>query len=212
MEKPWWTVTRVGDFNIAWMACTFSTNGIQDPSKQVLMCYEQKQEILGLIQKLSSHSDIDAVIITPHWGDEYQHQPSKKEIQLGRDMIAAGATAVMATHPHVIQPWEKISFGEREGLIAYSSGNFVSGQIGTARRSSMMYALQLVQSPRNRKLSIKSARYLPLFMETRGGFQVQPVWNDQRVSAEASQIWSRLYHPANRITDPRSLFINECAR
>lgn len=212
LSRPWWTFTRSGNFNIAWIACTYSTNGIRDPHKQVLMCFEQRQEILDMIRTLSNDSNVDAVVVTPHWGREYQHQPSNAEIQLGRAMIAAGATAVMATHPHVIQPWEKVSIGDREGLIAYSSGNFVSGQIGTARRASMMYALQLVQSPRSRKLSIKSARYLPLSMETRGGFRVEPVWDDSRVSSEASRIWNGMYHSANRITNANQLFVNECQR
>ncbi len=40
-----------------------------------------------------------------------------------------GATSVIATHPHVLQPWERyISRDGREALIAYSTGNFVSNQ------------------------------------------------------------------------------------
>jgi hypothetical protein len=114
MSRPWWTITRSGNFNIAWIACTYSTNGIRDPHKQVLMCFEQRQEILEMIRTLSNDSNVDAVVVTPHWGREYQHQPSNAEIQLGRAMITAGATAVIATHPHVIQPWEKVSVGDRE--------------------------------------------------------------------------------------------------
>ncbi len=61
---------------IAWIACTYSTNSIADRQSQVLTCYDDRQELLALIAAQAERSDVAAVIVTPHWGHEYQHSPN----------------------------------------------------------------------------------------------------------------------------------------
>jgi poly-gamma-glutamate capsule biosynthesis protein CapA/YwtB (metallophosphatase superfamily) len=63
----------------------------------------------------------DFVIVYPHWGLEYQFQPSRRQREAARMMIDAGADLVVGAHPHVIQTVEYY-----EGKwIFYSLGNFV---------------------------------------------------------------------------------------
>lgn len=202
MDQPWHTVTRVKGRNIAWLACTFSTNGIRDDLKQVLPCYENPNRVLNLIRNLASQRDIDAVIVTPHWGNEYQHKPHDNQIWLGRNMIEAGATAVLGTHPHVIQPWEKhITADGREGFIIYSTGNFVSGQPPLPRRVSVMVQLNLVAG-KSQKMKIRGVQYLPLYMQkSQRGYEVLPVYSfDQNIPAEAVKIWKMVFNDQHRIT------------
>src|SRR5690606_17932363 len=40
-QSAWSTLTREGGFTLAWIACTYDTNGIKDPHRQVLLCYGQ---------------------------------------------------------------------------------------------------------------------------------------------------------------------------
>lgn len=72
----------------------------------------------------------DAVIVSAHWGTEYVQKPGKYQVDKAHRMIAAGAIAVLGHHPHVLQPIELYRAGkwEREGVIAYSLGNFISNQ------------------------------------------------------------------------------------
>jgi len=201
MDQPWHTITQVKGRNIAWLACTFSTNGIPDKKSQVLPCYQNQKELIGLVQALSKDSDIDAVIVTPHWGEEYQHQPQSSQITLGRQLIEAGATAVLGTHPHVVQPWEKYHAKDgREGFIIYSTGNFVSGQAPTPRRVSLMVQLNLTGF-NNQKLKIRGVQFLPLLMQKSfRGYEVAPVLRyDQNVPAEAVSIWRKFYHEHQRM-------------
>jgi len=86
-----------------------------------------------MTRELSRRPDIHAVMVTPHWGIEYQHKPERKQVEWGKDIAEAGATAIIGQHPHVMQPFDKITTSDgREVAIAYSLGNFVSGQIGPA--------------------------------------------------------------------------------
>ncbi len=63
----------------------------------------------------------DCVIVTFHWGKEYTHELTAEQKRLARAAIAAGADLVLGHHPHVLQGIEFY----KEGVIAYSLGNFV---------------------------------------------------------------------------------------
>lgn len=187
--ERWHAITRVGDLSLAWIACTKHTNQIEDPNGQVLRCGDGAavrktiERLLGRGRYAKRKPKVDAVIVTPHWGKEYSHFPREREQRIAREWIEAGATAVIASHPHVIQPWEKVEASDgREGLIFHSLGNFASHQPELSRRSSVLLYLTFVvdessvelgetaeaaaaPSPR---LRIAGARYLPLHVRQDG--------------------------------------------
>jgi poly-gamma-glutamate capsule biosynthesis protein CapA/YwtB (metallophosphatase superfamily) len=71
----------------------------------------------------------DAVVVSLHWGDEYQQQPREPDVALAHRLADAGALVVLGHHPHVLQPIELYARSDgRTALIAYSLGNFVSNQ------------------------------------------------------------------------------------
>lgn len=146
-SRPWSAVTRAKGFAIAWVACTYSANGIPDRNNQLLFCYEQKNQVLGEIAELATRPGIDAVILTPHWGAENKHIPLARQRILAREAVDAGAVAVIGTHPHVLQPWEKREVADgREGLIVYSTGNFISNQRRLMERAGALVLVELVRS------------------------------------------------------------------
>lgn len=78
---------------------------------------------------LARNMNADFIVVLVHWGLEYQLQPSAWQrgvFQLLRD---EGAHLIIGSHPHVIQPveWFTTTRGD-SGLVAYSLGNFMSGQ------------------------------------------------------------------------------------
>ncbi len=73
-------------------------------------------------------SQADLVVVSIHWGNEYELKPSSRQRELARALVAAGADLVVGHHPHVLQPVERIRAGGREGVVAFSLGNFISNQ------------------------------------------------------------------------------------
>ncbi len=153
-------IMQSGSWKLAWIACTYSTNGITDKEDLVLDCFDGR--VSTLIKELKG--SVDAVIVTPHWGDEYQLSPNSQQKKYARQWIEDGAQAIIGAHPHVPQPWEKHTAKDgREGLILYSLGNFVSNQSGTAKQSSLLLYVGLTK--KNGKTWVNGARYIPLFMQ-----------------------------------------------
>jgi len=65
------------------------------------------------------------VIVSIHWGIEYERSPTERQKTLAHLAIDSGASLVLGHHPHVIQPSEEY----KDGYIFYSLGNFVFDQM-----------------------------------------------------------------------------------
>lgn len=80
-------------------------------------------QVVSRIKQLKDQ--VDFLIVFPHWGIEYDtKKPSLRQKQEGHAFIDAGASLVIGTHPHVIQPIEEYN-GK---YIFYSLGNFIFDQ------------------------------------------------------------------------------------
>ncbi len=80
------------------------------------------------IQALRADS-VGYVVVILHWGTEKAEYPDNGQRAFAHGIIDAGADAVIGHHPHVLQGIERY----RNGIIAYSLGNFVFG--GNSRDS-----------------------------------------------------------------------------
>ncbi len=65
-----------------------------------------------------------AVLISIHWGGEYQAAPGPRQRMVARTLVAAGADLIIGHGPHVLQPVEWVD----GALVAYSLGNFLFDQ------------------------------------------------------------------------------------
>lgn len=66
----------------------------------------------------------DFVVISLHWGNEYETTHNRNQEKVAKALIDAGAQLIIGHHPHVVQSVEEY----KGGYIAYSLGNFVFDQ------------------------------------------------------------------------------------
>jgi len=74
----------------------------------------------------------DPLIISIHWGTEYQPSPAPRQRALASMLANAGADVIIGHHPHVIQPMEFLprGSGQPTALVFYSLGNALFDQHG----------------------------------------------------------------------------------
>jgi poly-gamma-glutamate synthesis protein (capsule biosynthesis protein) len=194
----WSTTTEANGIRIGWIACTFSTNGIPDSKKQVLGCWTNETQIKELITELKS--SVDAVVVTPHWGEEYTANPSVAQRELSHRLLDAGATLVLGSHPHVLQPWEKYKTRDgRETFAIYSLGNFVSGQTQVARRSTILLYVGLTKTATG--IEVNGVRYVPMIMATHNGVRAVESIDRAGGNVEARRLIVNMFGSDN-IADP----------
>lgn len=159
-EEDFYKIAIIDNLRVAFLGCTEFVN-FSDFSHQVLSCGDKK--IFEIIRDVSARADVDAIVVLPHWGIEYSHTPTSYQRDYARRYLDAGAIAVVGSHPHVLQPWEKyVTKNGRETLILYSLGNFVAGQAGLARKTGTVFYLGLSKNG-NQKATIFGVGYTPTF-------------------------------------------------
>jgi poly-gamma-glutamate capsule biosynthesis protein CapA/YwtB (metallophosphatase superfamily) len=127
------TVSRLNDsplflekngFKLALLNYTYGTNGIAIPKSSIVNLLDTALMRLDIAKARDGKPD--AIIVFTHWGAEYQSLPSRHQKDLTEFCFAQGVQLVIGAHPHVLQPmeWRR----ESNQFVAYSLGNFVSGQ------------------------------------------------------------------------------------
>ncbi|MYL62642.1 CapA family protein [Bacillus hwajinpoensis] len=114
--------------SLAFLSYTYGTNGIRPPAnKPYLVNYIDKKVMRKDIQNAKKQAD--GVVVSVHFGTEYERYPNKTQLELSSFLAEAGADLILGHHPHVLQPLEWIETKDKRNvLVAYSLGNFWSGQ------------------------------------------------------------------------------------
>lgn len=85
------------------------------------------EPLLALVRRAEAEADL--TLVTIHWGIEYEHVARDYLRRRARQLVDAGADAVIAHHPHVVQGIEIVSGAP----VAYSLGNFIFDQAFSER-------------------------------------------------------------------------------
>jgi len=89
------------------------------PGVSFLELEQVKKDIVAL------KPHVDILVVSFHWGEEYKTNHNRKQENIAKSAIDAGADLIIGHHPHVIQEVEQY----KNGWIAYSLGNFVFDQM-----------------------------------------------------------------------------------
>ena len=71
---------------------------------------------------------VDLLVLSYHWGEEYQNRQNEARAGFSRRLVDAGVDIIWGNHPHVLQPWYILESQRGQALVLPSCGNFISGQ------------------------------------------------------------------------------------
>lgn len=159
------TVNRLNDYplyltrkgiRIALLNYTFGTNGIPTPKPVVVNRIDTAAIGADIARALAD--SVDVVIAFLHWGIEYERVPNEYQKRIAAYCISHGAKLVIGAHPHVIQPveWNK----KQNTLVAWSLGNFVTGQRKEFTDGGLMLRVELQRDTITHQVGIDSVGYL----------------------------------------------------
>ena len=114
-------ILDAGGVKVAQLSFTYGFNGIPLPqpwrANQINV-----QKILADARK-AREAGAEVVVLSVHWGNEYQHEATEEQKSLARQLLADPALdLIIGTHVHVVQPWEKIG----KKWVIYGLGNEVA--------------------------------------------------------------------------------------
>ncbi|MCA1053842.1 CapA family protein [Rossellomorea aquimaris] len=171
---------NVNGIKFALLSYTYGTNGIPVPEgKEYLVNLLDEKKMIAEIKK-ARQMDIDMVIMSLHWGNEYQRFPTEEQQRLAKVLTESGADIIFGHHPHVLQPLQtyKTSDG-REAVVVYSLGNFLSGQKDDYKDIGGMAEIQVLldRSPAGSVITYPSITFHPTYVGERNykNYRIYPL-------------------------------------
>lgn len=111
----------------------------------------------------------DVVIVSMHWGAEYQHNPSTDQIALAQKLLADNdIDLIVGHHAHVVQPFARAANGK---WVAYGLGNLVAAQPGQDRNEGVISRFTFSRSLKG-TWSVSRAEFVPTFIDQGPPFRV----------------------------------------
>lgn len=156
-------IIEKNNIRLAILNYTYATNGLvaQEPN---VVNYIDKDLIVKDIQK-AKLAEPDFIIVTLHWGIEYQQTENKQQNELAEYLLANGADAIIGGHPHVVQPirtyYNYTDDSSRYNLVVYSMGNLVSNQRERYRNGGILVELNLMKTDHTR---VNDFNYTPAWV------------------------------------------------
>lgn len=117
----------------------------------------------------------DYLIVSMHWGNEYQLTTTGYQRKLAQELCDWGADLIVGTHPHVLEPVEWLENEQaHKTLCVYSLGNFVSGQHKRATMLGGILDVRLTFDPEGNLLTTDSAGVIPTVThyKNKGGYTI----------------------------------------
>jgi len=128
-------IQEISGLRIAFLSYTYGTNGVTLPEgKAFAVNYLDREKILT-DAKMARTLGADLIIASLHWGTEYATKPSAEQVSLATWIFENTEVDIIAgNHVHAVQPItflqvkSKTTGKEKEGLVIYAQGNFISDQ------------------------------------------------------------------------------------
>ncbi|MEU6547220.1 CapA family protein [Streptomyces sp. NPDC046859] len=148
------TVLRAGPARVAHLAYTYGVNDLPLPPGQPWAVNLIDQERIVADARAARKAGADVVVVSLHWGTEWQDAPDDEQLTLARDLTAARTgdrpdiDLILGTHAHVPQAYEKVN----GTWVVYGMGDQIAGA---------MYNDQGVQDPRGNESTLGRFTFAP---------------------------------------------------
>ncbi|MFE4307031.1 CapA family protein [Streptomyces sp. NPDC056517] len=127
--KP--TLLKAGGATVAQLAYTYDTNGYPMPEGQPWAVQTLDEQKVIADARAARAAGADVVVVSVHWGSEWQTEPDERQLTLGRALTASQSGGrpdidlILGTHAHVPQAYEKVN----GTWIIYGMGDQIAGDM-----------------------------------------------------------------------------------
>jgi poly-gamma-glutamate capsule biosynthesis protein CapA/YwtB (metallophosphatase superfamily) len=157
---------QVAGVPVAHLAYTFSFNGFRLPKDKPWLANKIDVPRILADAHRAEQAGAQVVIVSLHWGTEYQHAPNSDQLSQAKTLLASpDIDLILGCHAHVVQPMERIG----DKWVVYGMGNEVAWQ--TQRqdtRDGFMARFTFTEVAPGR-FRVTRAEAIPTFMWLPGG-------------------------------------------
>jgi poly-gamma-glutamate synthesis protein (capsule biosynthesis protein) len=156
-------LTTGSGVRVGQLAYTFGFNGLKPPAGQSWLANRiDVPEILAAARR-TKKAGADVVVLSLHWGTEYDHRASAAQRQQAAQLLASpDIDLILGAHAHVVQPMQRID-GE---WVVYGMGNQVARHANpvAASREGIMPVITFTEQS-DGTFRATAARIVPTWMQ-----------------------------------------------
>lgn len=125
------TMYTAGSAKVAHLAYTYDTNGYPMPDGQPWAVNLMEEEKIIADARAARKAGADVVLVSLHWGTEWETEPDEKQLSLGKALTASqtggrpDVDMILGTHAHIPQAYEKVN----GTWVIYGMGDQVAGEM-----------------------------------------------------------------------------------
>ncbi|MER5211895.1 CapA family protein [Streptomyces sp. NPDC002838] len=148
------TILRAGEAKVAHLAYTYGTNGFPLPQGRPWAVNHIDEKKIVADARAARAAGADVVVVSLHWGTEWQDAPDERQLTLAQRLTAARTgdrpdiDLILGTHAHVPQAYEKVN----GTWVIYGMGDQIAGE---------MFNHQRVQDPRGNQSTLGRFTFAP---------------------------------------------------
>lgn len=165
-EEPRYMLLEAKGFKIGVLAYAGYFN-----RKDHFLTKDEQSYMLNLLDENALKADIaklkeagaQYIICYTHSGTEYSHYPAPRQEAAAEMMARAGVDYIIGSHPHVLQPADKVHNGKRYIPLIYSMGNFTSPMPLPATKETIILSVTLTKTPSG-QVKLASHKYYPCYL------------------------------------------------
>jgi poly-gamma-glutamate synthesis protein (capsule biosynthesis protein) len=159
----------VGEGNVAvgHLSYTYGLNGMPLPEEWMANPIDTGL-ILTDARRLRDRG-AEFVVVSMHWGAEYQHEPTAEQLSLADEIMASpDVDVILGAHAHVVQPVDWVN----DKPVIYGMGNSLSNQTDPPnRRDGVLVHLTVVEDAPG-VFRVERVAYTPTWIEYPGSIIV----------------------------------------
>ncbi len=178
-------VIEKNDIKLALLAYSYGFNGYRVPEDKPYLANEFDYEQAAIdIEKAKSLADV--IVVSMHWGVEYSNVPSEAQLEQAQWLADQGVHVIIGSHPHVLQPMDRLVGKDgNETVVAYSLGNFISGQVGLERLVGgiMKFDIKKTTVGEDVEIEISQPQFMPTYNyaeQSTKGYKLVPLINSSQ--------------------------------
>lgn len=173
------TLLRAGGASVAQLAYTYDTNDHPLPEGQPWAVNLIDERRIVADARAARRAGADVVVVSIHWGTEWETAPDEHQLALGRALTASRTgnrpdiDLIIGTHAHVPQAYEKVN----GTWVVYGMGDQIAGDMFNGsgdldRRGNQGTLARFTFSPPTapgRRWEVTGAQFVPQYFDTSRG-------------------------------------------
>ncbi|WP_125052657.1 CapA family protein [Streptomyces paromomycinus] len=179
------TLLKAGRAKVAQLAYTYGTNGIAVPEGQPWSVNLIDRDRILADARAARRAGADVVVVSLHWGTEWQQEPDEQQQTLAQALTAARTGGrpdidlLLGTHAHVPQAYEKVN----GTWVVYGMGDQLAGYMynpqgavdSRGNQSSMARFTFAPPDAAGRRWTVTKAEFTPQLTDVGQAFRVVPL-------------------------------------